>query len=1130
MNDDSDGFVDEQNMIEDVHVDMQPFKNDMERNDTLVRIGDIKQSHVDVSEADLDVIDLDSFELVKDMFDFFVGQRVTCIGTMPTYSSFYHDLDFSQASNDGPIIKEIHENDKVKDKSPSGNLLNCRKVARQNKKCNKETLIANRDILAKAVQQQMQKQYQVDENPDTILRIDVHREPNPESPTRTFRRIYVCLGALKKGFKVSGRDILGLGGCFIKGPYPGQILTIVGVDANNGIYLVAYAIVEAETKSSRCRHLKLLRLDLDIDENSNFTFISDKQKVIYEIIQAGIAQSQGPSQASITHSRRTTQGTRSRQVAGPSQGAWRNEDNSSSSMVVPKESAPKVVESANNKKSENGSGTSANVGKSNSEKAWKISKENAKKLKKSANKYVVLFNDENGSNAEEEFVDKILIVDEFIRKNLQPTCSESKNWTYDMMEYFKYQWVAIEGKARTGEVDSDDEDVMVNQNAYIQNIIANEVLGTKCGIIIGWNPHVVDLMVIHSSCQEVLCLVEDVQRKVRLHVSFIYVPNSNGERKVLWNQLQMSKSIVSSHTWIDAINGPEIDDICSLGFFYTWTKSLKNPQNSTLKKLDRIMGNDAFVANFIKAHGVFLPFMVSDHSPAMLILPEGLPKKKTSFRFVNYIVDKSNFLDVVKQGWDQNIKGCHMFKVVKRMKYLKKPLNDLNWQNGNLFDNINWLNNSLKMLKVSLRLILQLKQKIEVVRLVNKYNEVAEDELKLLHQTAKIKWLKEGDRNSTYFHSVLKDRKHKNRVESICGEDGVRYIRSELKLSVEDANEMITEVTDAEIKDALFDIDSSKVAGPDGILKEVNATLIELVPKIDTPNKSAFIPGRHIQDNILITQELLKGYKRKQGAKRCAMKIDIQKAYDTISWDFLKEVLIQKAGDFAKGKERVAWSMVCRPKDQGGLGIKPLEKWNEVMRVTHIWKVLADKDQGWKNLLDLRIKLGHLFSIKWEMERKLHCGMISGAIMALFAIIFQQGLFLRQDSEHKDNLECALCKTEVDNHSHLFFNCPYPSKVWKSVQSKSYLCSRGQSFQNIVDLLASKAFKNNIIHIVDRLILSAFVYFIWNERNKRMFTNCSRAEDELVGCIKNNVRDMMKCLKVRKSFNVLMVDKRWGLK
>ncbi|GKC87562.1 hypothetical protein Tco_1148211 [Tanacetum coccineum] len=56
-------------------------------------------------------------------------------------------------------------------------------------------------------------------------------------------------------------------------------------------------------------------------------------------------------------------------------------------------------------------------------------------------------------------------------------------------------------------------------------------------------------------------------------------------------------------------------------------------------------------------------------------------------------------------------------------------------------------------------------------------------------------------------------------------------------------------------------------------------------------NESAFIIGRHIQDNILIAQELLRGYNRKNGPKRCAMQIDIQKAYDTVSWSFLEEIL-----------------------------------------------------------------------------------------------------------------------------------------------------------------------------------------------------------------------------------------------
>nr|GEY27102.1 RNA-directed DNA polymerase, eukaryota, reverse transcriptase zinc-binding domain protein [Tanacetum cinerariifolium] len=102
------------------------------------------------------------------------------------------------------------------------------------------------------------------------------------------------------------------------------------------------------------------------------------------------------------------------------------------------------------------------------------------------------------------------------------------------------------------------------------------------------------------------------------------------------------------------------------------------------------------------------------------------------------------------------------------------------------------------------------------------------------------------------------------------------------------------------------------------LLGEVNATLITLVPKVHTSlnmtdfrqntccnvaykciskiltnrikqvlnklmdqNQSTFLPGRTITDNILLTQEPLKGYNNNNGPKRCSLKINIQKAYDT---------------------------------------------------------------------------------------------------------------------------------------------------------------------------------------------------------------------------------------------------------
>ncbi|GKG04829.1 mutator type transposase, partial [Tanacetum coccineum] len=71
----------------------------------------------------------------------------------------------------------------------------------------------------------------------------VSKLPNEDTwEVRTLKDTHTCLQ--------SRIDFLGLDGCFLSGPYPGQILTAVGVDPNNGIYPLAYAVVESESKDS----------------------------------------------------------------------------------------------------------------------------------------------------------------------------------------------------------------------------------------------------------------------------------------------------------------------------------------------------------------------------------------------------------------------------------------------------------------------------------------------------------------------------------------------------------------------------------------------------------------------------------------------------------------------------------------------------------------------------------------------------------------------------------------------------------------------------------------------------------------------------------------------------------------
>ncbi|XP_076912923.1 uncharacterized protein LOC143571364 [Bidens hawaiensis] len=123
-------------------------------------------------------------------------------------------------------------------------------------------------------------------NPSSTIKLDVEPCANPNLKIRQFRRIYVCYAALVKGFKLLGRELLGLDGCFMKGKYPGQILTVVGTDGNNCLYPVTFAIVEAECTDSWKWFLDLLGDDLDLPHDANFTFISDRQKGLIQEVES----------------------------------------------------------------------------------------------------------------------------------------------------------------------------------------------------------------------------------------------------------------------------------------------------------------------------------------------------------------------------------------------------------------------------------------------------------------------------------------------------------------------------------------------------------------------------------------------------------------------------------------------------------------------------------------------------------------------------------------------------------------------------------------------------------------------------------------------------------------------------
>ena len=164
----------------------------------------------------------------------------------------------------------------------------------------------------------------------------------------------------------------------------------------------------------------------------------------------------------------------------------------------------------------------------------------------------------------------------------------------------------------------------------------------------------------------------------------------------------MSSSSIDMQEFHECITNIEVEDINRMGFHFTWTKSLLNPKCATLKKLDRVMGNNKMIQDYIEAHACFLPYVVSDHSPAVLVIPKCFEKKKRSFRFSNYVADKKEFLPLVKEEWGKYVLGCKMFIMAKKMKSLKKGLKKLSWNNGNFFERVKDLKEKVKQMQARL--------------------------------------------------------------------------------------------------------------------------------------------------------------------------------------------------------------------------------------------------------------------------------------------------------------------------------------------------------------------------------------------------------------------------------------------
>ena len=75
------------------------------------------------------------------------------------------------------------------------------------------------------------------------------------------------------------------------------------------------------------------------------------------------------------------------------------------------------------------------------------------------------------------------------------------------------------------------------------------------------------------------------------------------------------------------------------------------------------------------------------------------------------------------------------------------------------------------------------------------------------------------------------------------------------------------------------------------ISKIITRRLKATLPQAIELNQCAFVEGHLLLENVLLATELVKDYHKPSISSRSAIKLDISKAFDTISWSFIEETL-----------------------------------------------------------------------------------------------------------------------------------------------------------------------------------------------------------------------------------------------
>jgi exonuclease III len=455
--------------------------------------------------------------------------------------------------------------------------------------------------------------------------------------------------------------------------------------------------------------------------------------------------------------------------------------------------------------------------------------------------------------------------------------------------------------------------------------VAVDATGTAGGLAILWNTNSILLENFMATRGSITTDYRLIGSDKPGHLTNVYGPATTGEKAAFLRNLDFLAALHQHNKWIiggdfniirsleekrggtrrleqetsnfnSFIDTHSLIDLDTINGIHTWTNR-RSGSHQIACKLDRFLISDSLMMDGTGMEASILDIPGSDHWPIQLWIDFPTATGRRPFRFEQFWLEHPDFQANIHKWWREAEidQGSKMYRFQQRLKNLKQLLKIWNKHTfGDIFASQQHLSNRMSEIQRQIRtqgLTTDLKE--EEQDITQQLAARKKQEEILWKQKSRIRWLKEGDRNTKFFHRTTIQRRHTNRITSLISANGeplhshedmeaalVGHYQNLLTEPIPDRHEAIAKLTQhvptlvtreqnlallrpisiEEVDQALQDTPKCKAPGPDGftsdffhhcwpmirhevweiledsrasgqILKALNSTFLALIPK-----------------------------------------------------------------------------------------------------------------------------------------------------------------------------------------------------------------------------------------------------------------------------------------------------------